>query len=176
MIIVGRSDKLVISRVEQIADTAYLPCHFVNIFFRGYACILGVLLYLLTVFIGTGKEKHIISLHSLIPGYGIGENYLIGIAYVRLARCVSNRSCDVILFFGHDLFSSSYVNTYILYHLFYILQDKTVPCGTVIVFSFSYLRQVCLRHRRIRPQQLPQSLFLCLHYRLRPRRIQQRRQ
>ena len=85
MIIVGRSDKLVISCVEQIADTAYLPCHFVNIFFRRYACILGVLLYLLTVFIGTGKEKHIISLHSLIPGYGIGENYLIGIAYVRLA-------------------------------------------------------------------------------------------
>ena len=33
------------------------------------------------------------------------------------------------------MFSSSYVNTYILYHLFYILQDKTVPCGTVIVFS-----------------------------------------
>lgn len=57
MVIVGRSDKLVISRVEQIADTAYLPCHFVNIFFRGYACILGVLLYLLTVFIGTGKEN-----------------------------------------------------------------------------------------------------------------------
>ena len=85
MVIVGRSDKLVISCVEQIADTAYLPCHFVNIFFRGYACVLGVLLYLLTVFIGTGKEKHIISLHSLIPGYGIGENYLIGIAYVRLA-------------------------------------------------------------------------------------------
>ena len=44
-------------------------------------------------------------------------------------------------------------------------------CGTVIVFSFSYLRQVYLRYRHIRLQQPPQSLFLCLHCRLRPRRI-----
>ena len=49
-------------------------------------------------------------------------------------------------------------------------------CGTVIVFSFSYLRQVCLQCRHIWPQQLPQSLFLCLHCRLRPRQIQQRMQ
>ena len=111
MIVVCRSDKLVIGGVEQIADAAYLPRHFIDIFFGRNTGGLRIFLYLLAVLVCTGKEEHIISLHSLIPGYGIGENYLIRITYMRLTRCVSDRSCDIILFFGHDLFSSSYVNT-----------------------------------------------------------------
>ena len=97
------------------------------------------------------------TMHDVLFGvFGCGS-FVLGAALCYLAILYTR---------GQDL----------LMQVFKLLLGLIFASGTVIVFSFSYLRQVYLRHRRIRPQQLPQSLFLCLHCRLRPRRIQQRRQ
>ena len=114
----------------------------------------GLLLVVLAFVEGDSAWK---ALHDVLFGlFGCGS-FVLGAAVCYLAILYTR---------GQDL----------LMQVFKLLLGLIFASGTVIVFSFSYLRQVYLRHRRIRPQQLPQSLFLCLHCRLRPRRIQQRRQ
>ena len=114
----------------------------------------GLLLIVLAFVEGDSVWK---SAHQILFGlFGCGS-FVLGAAVCYLAILYTR---------GQDL----------LMQVFKLLLGLIFASGTVIVFSFSYLRQVYLRHRRIRLQQLPQSLFLCLHCRLRPRRIQQRRQ
>ena len=114
----------------------------------------GLLLIVLAFVEGDSVWK---SAHQILFGlFGCGS-FVLGAAVCYLAILYTR---------GQDL----------LMQVFKLLLGLIFASGTVIVFSFSYLRQVYLRHRRIRLQQLPQSLSLCLHRRLRPRRIQQRRQ
>ena len=114
----------------------------------------GLLLIVLAFVEGDSVWK---SAHQILFGlFGCGS-FVLGAAVCYLAILYTR---------GQDL----------LMQVFKLLLGLIFASGTVIVFSFSYLRQVCLRCRHIRPQPLTQSLFLCLHCRLRPRRIQQRRQ
>ena len=114
----------------------------------------GLLLIVLAFVEGDSVWK---SAHQILFGlFGCGS-FVLGAAVCYLAILYTR---------GQDL----------LMQVFKLLLGLIFASGTVIVFSFSYLRQVYLRCRHIRPQQLPQSLLLCLHCRLRPRRIQQRRQ
>ena len=114
----------------------------------------GLLLIVLAFVEGDSVWK---SAHQILFGlFGCGS-FVLGAAVCYLAILYTR---------GQDL----------LMQVFKLLLGLIFASGTVIVFSYSYLRQVYLRCRHIRPQQLPQSLFLCLHCRLRPRRIQQRRQ
>ena len=121
----------------------------------GLGTLFGGLLLMVLAFVRGDSVWRV--LHDVLFGlFGCGS-FVLGAAVCYLAILYTR---------GQDL----------LMQVFKLLLGLIFASGTVIVFSFSYLRQVYLRHRRIRPQQLPQSLFLCLHCRLRPRRIQQRRQ
>ena len=114
----------------------------------------GLLLIVLAFVEGDSVWK---SAHQILFGlFGCGS-FVLGAAVCYLAILYTR---------GQDL----------LMQVFKLLLGLIFASGTVIVFSFSYLRQVYLRCRHIRPQPLTQSLFLCLHCRLRPRQIQQRRQ
>ena len=69
VIIIGSSYKLIICGIEKIAYVFYFTGYLVNIFLWRYACILGIFFDFLTMFISSGQEEYIISLHSLISRY-----------------------------------------------------------------------------------------------------------
>ena len=99
MIRVGGADKFVVGSVEDVANLADFAGNLVNIFLRSTALGLGVHLYLLTVLVGSRLEEHVVAEHSLVTRDSVGQNNLIAVAYVRLARGIGNRCGDVIRFF-----------------------------------------------------------------------------
>ena len=85
MVLVRCSDELVIGCVERVADTFYLPCNLVNIFFRCYAGSLGVFFNFLAVLIGSGEHKNVIAAKALIARDCIGQHNFIAVADMRFS-------------------------------------------------------------------------------------------
>ena len=102
MLRVGRADKVVVGRVEQIADLPYLARDLVYIFLGRNAGRGRVLLNLLPVLVGAGQKENIIALQPLIPRQRVGQHNLIAVADVRLAGGVGDRGGNIKFRFIHD--------------------------------------------------------------------------
>ena len=100
VVLIRGADKLVIGRVHQIPNIFNLSCSFVYKFLRSDSGSLCLLLNLLTVLIGSCLEEHVIALCPFIPGNGISQNCLVGIADMRLTGSVGNSRCNIIWFFA----------------------------------------------------------------------------
>ena len=103
MVFVRGADEFIIGSVHQIPDLLDLPGHIVHEFLWRNACFLRFQLDLLAVLVGSGLEEHVKALASFIPGDGVRQHDLIGIADVGLAGRVGNGRCDIILWFFHLL-------------------------------------------------------------------------
>ena len=117
VIIVGCSYEFVISGVEAVADCTDFACNLVNIFLRSNACLFCVFFNLLSVFVSTCQEEHIIAKHSFIPRNSVGQNDFVRVADMRLSRCVGDGGCNIKLsFIAHFITSFLYFscNLYIL--------------------------------------------------------------
>ena len=55
----------------------------------------GLLLYLLTVFVGAGEKHHVVAAHSLVPRYRIRGHGAVGVTDVQLVGRVVDRRRDV---------------------------------------------------------------------------------
>ena len=80
---------------------SFLTGNIVNELLGSLADSRCLLLYLDTVLIGTGLEAHVKALELLVSCDTIGEDDLVGVSDVRLARCVGDGRCDVIRFLSH---------------------------------------------------------------------------
>ena len=99
---IGGADEAVVSGVHQIPDVLDLTCHIVNILLGADAGSLGLLLDLLAMLVGAGLEIDIIACLPLVPGNGISQHDLIGIADVGLCGSVGNSRGNIIGFlFAH---------------------------------------------------------------------------
>ena len=85
MIRIGRTDEFVIGNIEAVADSSYDACDTVDELLGGDPFRRSFLLYLLTVLIGSGLEKDIEALLSLMSCDGIRHDYLIRISYMGFA-------------------------------------------------------------------------------------------
>ena len=101
MVSVRRPDELIIGGVHEVPDRLDLTSGLIDKFLRRLAGRFGLLLDLLAVLIGTGLEADIIALESLISRDRIGEYDFVGVADMRLARCISDCSCNIVRFLFH---------------------------------------------------------------------------
>ena len=98
MIIVGGADEAVVGDVHelpQILDTAGSCDDVIDKFLRSDACGLCLLLYLLTVLVGTGEKHDIVAAHSLVSCDGVGCDGAVGVTDMQLIGGVVDGCCDV---------------------------------------------------------------------------------
>ena len=107
MVIVGGADEPVIGNVHQlpqIQHALFAGDNVVHELLGGHAGFLGLVLNLLAVLVGAGKEHHIVTLQPLEPGHGVGSHGAVGVADMKLGRGVIDGSGNVIVtlaFFAH---------------------------------------------------------------------------
>ena len=104
MILIRCTDETVILRTHKIEDPLDLSSYLINKLSGGLADSRCLLLYLDTVLIGTGLEAHVKALELLVSCDTVGEDDLVGVSDVRLARSVGDGRCDVIRFLFHISF------------------------------------------------------------------------
>ena len=90
VIIVGRADKIVVAGGKRSPDIADLPRNAIHVRLRRHALLTCERFDLLTVLIRARAEENVLSAGALISCNRIGHDDLIGIAEVRLARCVGD--------------------------------------------------------------------------------------
>ena len=118
MIIVGGTDKVVVGNVQKVAHILNLSGYLIYKFLGCYAGFVGLQFDFLTVLVGTGLEIDVIALGSFISGNTVCQHDFVVVSDVRLARCVGNGCCDVILFFAHFLLPFSLKLSCILLYAF----------------------------------------------------------
>ena len=84
MAFLGRADKAVVFHIHKIPYAAYLAGDLIDICLRIGSGFFGVILYLLSVLIGTGAEIHVIACLAAVTRYGICHDSVICVADVRL--------------------------------------------------------------------------------------------
>ena len=85
MLLVCRAGKDIIGGVHGVPDIPDLPCDIVDKFLGRDTLFLCLELYFLAVFVCAGLEQNVIAVETLEACDGVGQDYLIGIADVRLA-------------------------------------------------------------------------------------------
>ena len=98
VIIVGSSDIAVIADVHVGPELLEMFNDLVNILLGSNTLFSSLLLDLLTVLVRTGKEHHIIALHSSVTGNGIAGNCGIAVTDMRIARRIIDRGRNVVGF------------------------------------------------------------------------------
>ena len=96
MILIRRADEAVIGGIHLIPDSLDFSCRFINKLLRRLAGLCCSFLNFLTMLIRTGLEINIITVCTLIAGNAVRHDNLIGIADMRLARGISDGSCNII--------------------------------------------------------------------------------
>ena len=103
MIFISGADEFVIRSIHQIPDLFNLICGIVNEFLRSDASFFCFQLNLLAMLIGSGLEKYIVTLKSLITGNAVCQYNFIGISDVRFSGCIGNGCGHIKLFLFHLL-------------------------------------------------------------------------
>jgi len=101
MIIVRSADKTVVGYVHKlpkILHAALAQHYIVHKLLRRNARGLCFFLYLLAMFIGSGKEHHVIALHPLIPRDNVRRHGAVRMTYMQLRAGIIDRCCDIKLF------------------------------------------------------------------------------
>ena len=106
MIGIGGTDEFVIRSIQAVTDRLDFACHTVHKFLRGYACFCCFQLNFLTVLIGSGLEKYIVSFLSLKTCNGIRKNDFVRISDMRFSGSICNCSCNIIRSFVCHFHSS----------------------------------------------------------------------
>ena len=101
MVAVRCPDKFVIGNLQQIAELSDHARHIVHKLLGRNSGLLRFQLDLLSMLVGSRLEEHVISLCSFVPCDAVRQHDLIVVADMRLARCIGDRSRNVILFFAH---------------------------------------------------------------------------
>ncbi len=96
MIVVRRADEFVIRSIHKIPDPSDLRGGLIHESLRFFSGVFRFIFDLLTVFVRPGLEENVVSFHPLIAGDGIRQHDLVGIADMRLARRVGDRSRQII--------------------------------------------------------------------------------
>ncbi len=97
MMLVGGADKAVVGDIHELPQLFEAGGYLIRVLLRGHIRFRGVAFYLLTVFVGTGQEKHLVPGHSLIAGERVGIDGAVGVPDMRVGAGVIDRRCDVIL-------------------------------------------------------------------------------
>ena len=95
---IGGADKIVVGQLQFFGERPPVRRQFVTILLRRFALGDSRLLNLLAVFIQTGQEKNIQAETAARPRDDVGDDFLVGMAEVRLAVDVVNGGGDVKLF------------------------------------------------------------------------------
>ena len=95
------TDKFIVRCVHQIPDSLDFCGNFIHKSLRCHTFFFCFQLNLLTVFIGSGLEEHIISLLSLKTGNAVCQHDLVSVSDMRFAGCIGNRSCHIKFLFIH---------------------------------------------------------------------------
>ena len=102
VILVRRSDKLIVVHVYAFPDGFYLVRNGVDVFFRRFPERLCLLLYFLTVFVRSGLEKDVVALLLFKSRDTVRKYRLVSIADMRLGGSIGYRRRDIIFFFHSD--------------------------------------------------------------------------
>ena len=87
MVIVSGADEAVVGDVHQLPQIPDAPGAFhdaVHELLGSDAGLVGLLLDLLAVLVGTGEEHDVLALQSVIPGQSVGGHGAVGVADVQL--------------------------------------------------------------------------------------------
>ena len=107
MVVVGGADEAVVGNVHQLPQIQHAPLagdDVVHELLGGHACGLGLVLDLLTMLVGSGKEHDVIALEPLEARHGIRRHGAVGVADVELGGRVIDGGGNVIItsaFFAH---------------------------------------------------------------------------
>ena len=104
VIIVGGSDEAIVGNVHKppkVKNALFALNDVVNELLGGNACGSGLILDLLAVLVGTGKEHDVIAGHALIAGHCIGSYGAVGVAYMKFIGRVVNRGGDIKFSLAH---------------------------------------------------------------------------
>ena len=99
VVVVRGAYKFVVAGVHKIPDTLYLGGHAVYVFLGRRPRRFGQFLDLLSVLVGAGAEENVVAHIASEPRDGVGQDYLVGVAYMRLARRVGYRRRDIVFTF-----------------------------------------------------------------------------
>ena len=104
MVFISGTDKFIVRRVHKIPDAFNLTCGLIHKLLGCLSCRLCPVFYLLTMLICAGLEEYVISFQPSVSCNGIRQDYLICISDMRLAGCIGNGRCHVILtFIAHNI-------------------------------------------------------------------------
>ena len=94
------SDKIVVGDFHGPPEFFYPRNHFIDIFLRRYALLVGNLLYLKSVFICSRQEVNIVARKSLEPCHGVRHYGAIRVSYVQVGTRIIYRRGNVIRSFA----------------------------------------------------------------------------
>ncbi len=99
----GGADEVVVGELHRLGEIAEIPRHRIGERLRLHARGGGGFFDLLTVFVGAGKETHVVSVQPHEPRQGVAGDRGVGMADVRLIVHVIDRRRDVVRsFLGHS--------------------------------------------------------------------------
>ena len=101
VVCIGCTDKFIVRCVHQIPYSSDLCGNFIHKSLWCHTFFFCFQLDLLTVFISSGLEKHIVSLLSFKTGNAVCQDDLVGVSDMRFAGCIGNRSCHIKFLFIH---------------------------------------------------------------------------
>ena len=104
MVIIGGADEAVVGDVHQlpqILDALGTLHNAVHELLGADAGLLGLVLDLLAVLVGSGEEHHVAPGQPLIAGHGVGGHGAVGVADVELVRGVIDGGGDIELLLFH---------------------------------------------------------------------------
>jgi hypothetical protein len=101
MALFRRADEIIIRRIERLRHAPELCSVAVSQFARRDSFLLGRLQHLDAVLVRTGQEEDVFAVESLEAGKGIRCEQFVGMADMRLAVRIGNRSGDVEFLTGH---------------------------------------------------------------------------
>ena len=90
------ADEFVVRGVDAVPDSADLAGGPVDKFLRRQLRLKRLDLILLSMFVRARLKEHVVALVALKARDGIRQDCLVGVADVRLARCIRDCRCDVI--------------------------------------------------------------------------------
>ena len=99
MVLIGGAGKNIIGGVHGIPYFLYLARYVVNIGLWADPGFLGLELDLLPMLVGARLEKHIIAVEPFETRYGVGQDDLVCVPYMGLARGICYGCCNEVFAF-----------------------------------------------------------------------------
>ena len=110
MIVVGRSDKVIVTCSDKIPDSLYLLRNAVHERFRRKSRLVRLVFYLLTVLVRSRAEENVKARKPFVARDGVGQDYFVSVSYMRFARSVGDSRRYIVRFlFSHFISTPCYL-------------------------------------------------------------------